>query len=187
MWKMMKKKQLLFFAIISLVSLFNLYWFFYNRDPQFTKPYRPTSFHYSDIRKNDLKVGSKVTEIIKNFDPQNTVIITTTTLWRPFMYHLKDYHIIALGGLDTKTPGYNTTRYDATGWIMRQYDNTSYSVVIPQNTTDIIFTDDDAAQWVKSKVTNNILLPGNSRISVIHVLPQQKIIYGYHSVKFVSR
>lgn len=54
-WKMTAKNKILYVVVILLIASFNLYWFFYDRDPNFTKPYRITSFHYSDIRKKRFK------------------------------------------------------------------------------------------------------------------------------------
>ena len=81
-WQTTKKSKLLFVTVLLIIASFNLYWFFYDRDPTYTKPYRPTSFHYSDIKKNDLKTGSKVGYVLKNFDPEKTLIISTEFLCR---------------------------------------------------------------------------------------------------------
>src|SRR6266700_2199058 len=95
-WKTTERSKKLTALAVFCIAVFNLSWFFYNRDPHYTKPYRPTSFHYSDIRKNDLQTGSKVNFVQKTFNPKKTLIITTDYLWRPYMYYLKHYKIIVL-------------------------------------------------------------------------------------------
>lgn len=181
-WQLTKKNTFTSFIILVCIIIFNLVWFFYDRDPKFVKPYRPTSFHYSDIRKNDLKVGSKVQFIESHFSPKTTLIITTDVLWRPYMYYFKDYHLTNLSGLDIRDAGYAYNRYDAFDWLMHEYENESLIVSIPTNTTSVVFPDDDAYKWIKKQPITIFHLPGNSIIAEIKVLPNQMLHYKYHEV-----
>ena len=187
LWKTTGKNKLLYGLALTVVAVFNLYWFFYNRDPQFIKPYRPTSFHYSDIRKNDLKVGSKVRFVQQKFDPKNTLIITVDVLWRPYMYHLKQYQLTDLTGLDANTPGYLYTRRDAKNWIMHEYEDKDRLVLIPSGITTIVITDDEAAPWIKNYPFKTYHLPGNSTVTAISVLPHTKMVYRYHALTILGK
>ncbi len=182
LWRITRKNNRLYIILLSAVVLFNLAWFFYNRDPHFTKPYRPTSFHYTDIRKNDIKMNGKVTFIENKFNPHSTMIITTDTLWRPYMYYFKQYHLVDLSGLDIPDIGYKYSRFDAFQWNMQQTQNYSLTVIIPKDITTIVLTDDAAFQWIKNYPHTNIHLPGNSTITVLTVMFPQQIRYNYHSI-----
>lgn len=179
-WKVTEKNNKLYILIIILISLFNLYWFFYNRDPQFVKPYRPTSFHYSDIRKNDLKTGRKVNYILANFNPKKTLIITNSVLWRPYGYYLKNYLVISLDGLDDNTPESLHIERDQKNWNMKQFDNKNLSVTIPKDINSILFPDDENNLWIKNYPYKVFNLPGKSKITLISVNPGDRIIYKFH-------
>lgn len=185
-WNESYKHKYIVVSIIFLISIFNLYWFFYDRDPQFVKPYRPTSFHYSDIRKNDLKTGGKIKYIESNFDPNSTLIIATDVLWRPYMYYLKDYRLVDLSGLDIKTPSFKYTRRDSLNWTISQYVDKDMTVAIPKNIKKIVFTDDASFSWIKNYPYNIYSLPGRSRLTSISVDPLDKIIYDYHSLSILK-
>lgn len=184
-WASTKKRTLVYGIAVGLLAIFNLYWFFYNRDPNYTKPYRPTSFHYSDIRKNDLKVGSKVTFIQQKFNPKSTYIIATEVLWRPYSYYLKTYHVTTLTALDNTQIPYIYQRYDTIDWnlLYRSLDDKNFVIPVPKGITTIIFPDDQAYTWIKGYPFKTDHLPGNSIITVLSVKPNDKILYNYHSIK----
>jgi len=184
-WRLTEKHKYVFPIILGCIIIFNLVWFFYNRDPHYINPYRPTSFHYSDIRKNDLKVGSKIEFIDSHFSPKTTLIITTDTLWRPYMYYFKNYHLTNLSGLDIQDPGYTYYRYDAFNWVMNKYENKQLSVLIPKNITTVVFPDDNAYQWIHKHSYKIFTLPGNSTIVSISVASDNIILYKYHSIKVI--
>src|SRR5581483_7021339 len=85
--------------IMIILVLFNLMTFFRNRDIGNKKEYVPTSFHYSEIRKNDLRMQAKMAYVTRNFDPASTLIVTLPDLWRPYMYYLKSYTIYEFDGV----------------------------------------------------------------------------------------
>src|SRR5260221_1148644 len=149
-WRTTQKSKFLMGIVILAIALFNLYWFFYNRDPNYTKPYRPTSFHYSDIRKNDLKVGSKVTFIQERFNPKSTLIIALDVLWRPYSYYLKSYPFVVIFGLDNKDIPYIYNRIDAIDWNIHWYQTRDFTISIPSNISTIVFVDDNVYKWIKN-------------------------------------
>ncbi len=182
-WRATKKSKTLLIVTLFCIVLFNLYWFFYNRDPHYVKPYRPTSFHYSDIRKNDLKTGNKVTFVEKMFDTKKTLIITTDTLWRPYMYYLKQYSITVLPGLDTNDDKLKYGRVDSLNWDMHSSVDREQTVIVPNGITHIVFMDDAANTWIKNYLSKKVVLPGNSAITIIQVQPGDTIFYGYHQIR----
>lgn len=185
-WQCTKKKKLFYTLVVVIIAIFNLYWFFYDRDPSFIMPYRPTSFHYSDIRKNDLKAGGKVSYIQKNFNPKTTLIVTTDTLWRPYMYYLKKYHLSALSGLDKKDIKFKYLRFDAYNWNMSEYESRNLYFEIPQNITHLVFPDDNARFWIKNNTSVTHNLPGKSSITVIYIPKKAKLVYDYYSIKIIK-
>jgi len=180
LWKITEKNKKLYFVIILLIALFNLYWFFYNRDPQFIKSYRPTSFHYSDIRKNDLKTGSKINFIMSKFDPNKTLVITNSVLWRPYGYYLKKYLVISLDGLADNNPGSLYLERNQKDWDMKQFQNKSLTLTIPKDIDSIIMPDDENYAWIRNYPYKIFNLPGNSKITLISVNPGDKIVYKFH-------
>ncbi len=148
-WQSTRKNKLLYIIVLTCIAIFNLYWFFYDRDPTFTKPHRMVSFHYSKLRKNDIKFGNKVTYIQKHFNPKTTIVITSTDYWRMYMYYLKNYYIFSPSGLTIKEKLFQFKEYHAFDWNMKETQNKLLSIVIPDHITTIVFTDDDAHNWVE--------------------------------------
>lgn len=186
-WRVTRFNKYIMTGTIIVVSLFNLFWFFYNRDPNYVKPYRPTSFHYSDIRKNDLIVGSKINYVINNFDPQNTFIISTEVLWRPYSYYLKNYRLTALNALDNTEIPYTYNRYDALNWNMKHVFTNDFVLIVPENISRIVFMDDNAYKWIKKYPYKKYNLNANSSITVINVPFNTKILYNYHSIEIQQK
>jgi len=182
MWAILRKRMFLFWVILAAVAIFNLYWFFYDRDPNFVKPFRPTSFHYSDIRKNDLKTGSKVNHIKKNFNPKDTLLITADVLWRPYSYYLKDFHLIALFALENNQSPYNHNRYETKNWNMKHLVQKEFTIKIPPGINKVIVIDDKGYEWVQDKLKKKVVLPGNTFLTVFDVSPNTTIRYGYHRI-----
>lgn len=182
-WKTTHKSKILTFLAIFSIVVFNLYWFFYNRDPNYTKPFRPTSFHYSDIRKNDIKVGSKVNYVGKNFNSSKTLLITTDALWRQYSYYLKSYKIIGISALNNTDLPYAYQNYEGYNWDIKGTINKEFYLKIPNNFKQVVFMDDDVDKWIKGYPYRKIDLPGNSTITVINVKPNSKLIYNYHVIQ----
>jgi hypothetical protein len=179
-WLITKKNKLLYFLIVFIIAVFNLYWFFYNRDPNFVKPYRITSFHYSDIRKNDLKTGSKISFVKTVFKPQNTLIVTDSVLWRPYMYHLKDYLVVSLDGIADNNPQSYYYQRIGENWQAKQFKNKLLEFKIPKNIKTVLLVDDENYKWVKNLQFKTYKFPGNSVVTSIPVKEGEKIVYKFH-------
>jgi 4-amino-4-deoxy-L-arabinose transferase-like glycosyltransferase len=184
-WKITAKSKIKFSLVILSVAIFNLYWFFYDRDPRYVKPYRPTSFHYSDIRKNDLKTGSKINFIISQLSPEKTLVITNSVLWRPYTYHLKDYQVTSLDGLVDNHPKFFYSERDSKNWHMKTFENRNLSLDIPNNISYVVLPDDENYQWITDYPYRVFELPGNSRVAVLTVNPGDKLIYKFHFLSIV--
>jgi hypothetical protein len=182
-WKKTEKNNFLFIFIIIIISLFNLFWFFYNRDPNLSKPYRFLSFHYSEIVKNDIKLGGKIKFIHENFDPKTTLIVTNSLYWRPYMYYLKDYRVSDIEAIDTNIPMYMYVKRDAINWNRKEYVSKDLFLQIPQNIKNIVFTEDNAKNYIKNYSINVRSLPGNSTITSISVPKNSEMFYKYHFVE----
>ena len=182
-YKVLNQKKLLLVLVVAFIALSNLFIFFWDRDPKFTKPYRPSSFHYTDILKNDIKLSGKVNYIRKNYSANTTLIITTSTLWSPYMYHLKDYRQYSLEALFTSNPKLADQRRDSYNWEVREYIQKNKFIVVPESITTIILVDDEYDTELVGFTGKKHLLPGNSYITEIRVLPGQKIAYGYNFLK----
>lgn len=185
-WKITAKSKIVFTIVVLSIAVFNLYWFFYDRDPQFVKPYRPTSFHYSDIRKNDLKTGNKINFIKSNFDPDKTLIITNSVLWRPYMYHLEKYQVTSLDGLVDNVPRFIYIERDGKNWDMQVFKNNNLSLTIPKNVSNVVLPDDQNYQWINNYPYKVFELPGNSRVALMSVSPGDKIVYKFHFFSVVK-
>lgn len=180
-WQSTRHKRLLYLTALTCVAVFNLYWFFYDRDPTFIKPYRPVSYHYSELRKNDIKIGGKVEFIQENFDPQSTLIITSTDYWRQYMYHLKNFNIISPAGLTTKEKQFVHEEFQAFEWKMKKAENKNFSISIPDRIKIVLFTDDNAQSWMKNYSAKTYKLPGNSGVTTIEVKTGDTLKYNYHN------
>lgn len=181
-WRIAKNNKGLLVFFITIVILFNLFTFFRDRDPSFMKPYVATSFHYSEIRKNDIKLGGKISYVKAHFPPQSTLIITSSYLWRPIMYYLRQYQVDNLEALVTTDPQYKDIRRDAMDWNIKEYAQKDHVISLPENIRTIILFDDNANSWVKNSNVTVIYLPGNSSISVVMTHPG--IRYGYNYARF---
>jgi hypothetical protein len=134
-----KKNRYIIFVLLCIG--FNLWWFFWDRDPMLAKPYIPTSFHYSEIRKNDIRMSEQVGYIAKHFDPKTTIVITQAQSWRPFMYHLPTYKIINLEGIFTRDLHYAQIVHESSGLNFKMYKNPSLSFEIPKGVSTLVFVD----------------------------------------------
>ncbi|RJQ25588.1 hypothetical protein C4577_05490 [Candidatus Parcubacteria bacterium] len=181
-WSLFKKHKNTLVVIVFALILYNLINFFRDRDPNYKIEYQPTTFHYTDIRKNDLQLAGKVEYINTKFDPGSTLIVATPTLWRPIMYHLPNFLIYEFDSLITNDPRFKNIRRDAKGWIYKEYKVDKFEFVIPQNINTLILFDNGSYNWMdgKKEIVN---LPGKSTITVVDVSPGEKYTYNLDKIK----
>lgn len=179
-WKLCQKKNRALTAIVFLIVIFNLWWFFKDRDPFYKLPYSPTSFHYSEIRKNDIKLGSKIDFIKKHFDPNSTLLITSPNPWRPLMYHLPSYSIYDIDGLTTNDKRFSSIVRKSRYWNFSKENDSDGRFVVPAEIRTITLTDDRASFWVKGVDKTSYRLLGNSDITAINTKEGEIFIYAFN-------
>lgn len=182
-WSSTKKRMPLFYLSVFIIAIFNLFWFFYNRDPKFVKPFRPTSFHYTDIRKNDIIIGNKVNYVKENFDPNKTLLVSTEAAWRPYSYYLKDFQIIVPFALDNKEIPYIYNKITGKNWDITRTKTKEFSFKIPDKINTIILMDSLMNTWITDNQHEVVNLPGNSRITILPIKKDSTLIYNYHLIR----
>lgn len=182
-WESLKKYRIVLWLVVVGIILFNLFTFFRDRDPSLKKPYIPQSYHYSEIRKNDLRLKGKVSFIQQKFNPQKTLLISTEPLWRPYTYYLKTYPLTALNGLDSIDRPYKYNRYESINWNFHESVNKNFIIDVPVSVSTVVFLDDEAKLWIKKTNFKTYSLPANGSITAVLVLPKTKIIYNYHTIR----
>lgn len=186
MWEMLKKNKYGLIAAIVITVGINLLLFFYNRDPKYVKPYRPTSFHYTDIRANDKRFKAKINFMDKHFSPKNTIILTTPTLWRPYMYYFKDYKIFEVDALKTWDKQFVDVRRDGQYWIKREYKATKHMIAAPEKIENIVLLDDEEVFQIINTKSTLFKLDGGSLVYVIPVRQGDTFSYGFHFLEKIN-
>lgn len=171
------KKML--FILATIIIVFNLYTFFRDRDPEFVKPYSPSSFHYSEIRKNDYKMGEKSKYILNNYSPTNSIIIVgTPELFLPVAYHFEKYMIFQFDILTTTDPRFIEVWRFGYNYKLPEGNPRSKEFLTPKHIRNIIFFDDEAVKWNISG--NEIVDLGKSTfLSLVDAKGEERFIYGY--------
>ena len=184
MWQVLKHNKYLLVSAIAITVMINLSLFFYNRDPEYTKPYRPTSFHYTDIRANDKRFKAKINFVINNYSSRDTIILTTPTLWRPYMYYLKEYRLYEIDALATTDKDFIHTRRDGFQWMKKEYQDSKHLFTIPKSIHYAILLDDENIFDIRNVKAKRYDLDGGSLIYVIPVHEGDVFSYG---LKFLEK
>lgn len=184
LWYVTKKNTFAMVTILLLVIGFNLYQFFRDRDPYSTKPYIPTSFHYSEIRKNDIRMSEKISYIKENFDSRNTIVIMGSTMWRSTMYYLKEYSIYGIDGLTTNDERFRYIVRIGKNWHFTQVYNQQNKFTIPEPIDTVVFFDDEATKWQYANVPTVKVFPAGANLTIVSVKPKSNFSYGVE--KFVE-
>lgn len=183
-WKI-KFKFIKPFLIIVIIVIFNLFTFIRDRDPDNKKPYVPTSFHYSEIRKNDIRLKERISFIKDHFTSEETLIVMSSDFWRPAMYYLPDYPMLELDGLTTKDPRFKSIKRDTRNWYFKQSLLGKHEIVIPANIKKVVLFDDGSYSWIVNlKSIVHDLKYSDSLIS-FDVKNGEKFFYDYKLIKKV--
>ncbi|MCL5432745.1 MAG: glycosyltransferase family 39 protein [Patescibacteria group bacterium] len=175
-WVLNRRNIFRMVLVVSCIIIFNLFWFFRDRDPGNKLPYTPTSFHYSEIRKNDARMASKV-DFIKNYSEFSYAIITGSVFWRQFMYYFPDQEIYDLEGLVTENIPWKYGFRKGYKWRYIEYNTKEFIFTVPKNIHSIIFTDDEAQFWQISGEKKIYRFPANASITIVRVSPEEKYEY----------
>lgn len=138
-------------VLIAGVIIFNIFWFFRDRDPAFAGPYVQTSFHYSEIRKNDTEMKEKIEFIESEFDPSKTVVVVDAQHFRPVMYHLPKYEVVSLSSLETSDSKQSCHVRRGKNWLRTEYVSCNNTISFPGNIEKIIFFDNNASGFVETE------------------------------------
>jgi hypothetical protein len=184
-YALLRNRKVLLIVVVFFLVSFNLFWFFKDRDPNFKGPYIPTSFHYSEIRKNDIKLGSKINYIKSHYKPESTIVITSPDPWRPLMYYLKDYYVYDVDAIYTNDPRFEDILRIGDNWNRTQEITKKRELSFQSNIKNIIFTDDNANLLIKNADIKTVSLPGNSNITILRIDKGQKLYYSFHSISKV--
>lgn len=185
-WSVLKKKNTLNSGVL-LIILLNLFIFFRNWDKDYSKPYRPTSFHYSDIRKNDLILSTKVNFIKEKFNPKTTLIIITPTLWRPIMYHFSEYLVYEIDGLFTKEKKFEKIIRISRNWNSEMYYSDQQKFTVPDNIETLILFDSESNFWINGKGKKVYSFGKNIKITSLPVNQQEVFSYNLYSIEKVDK
>lgn len=177
--KVSKGSKKMIFILTTIIIVFNLYTFFRDRDPEFVKPYSPSSFHYSEIRKNDYKMGEKFKYINNHYSPADTIVIVgTPELFLPVAYHLEKYMIFQFDILTTTDPRFIEVWRFGYNYKFPKVNPRNKEFLTPKHIKNIILFDDEAVKWNISG--NKIVDLGKSTfLSLIDVKEEERFIYGY--------
>lgn len=177
------KNKIFLLILIFLIVGFNLVTFFRDRDPEFQKPYTPSSSHYSEIIKNDFKWGKKYTYIIENFSPQDTVVIAgAPEIFNPAAFHLKEFFVFQFDALATNDKLYMDIWRFGYEYTLRKEVSSTKIFKVPHFAKHIVFIDDESRSW---EITNKSLVEfgRNTFLSIVAVEPGQQFAYGYQKFK----
>lgn len=178
-----RNNKILLITMVAIITSFNLSTFFRDRDPNFEKPYFPSSFHYSEVLKNDFKWQKKLSYIVKNYDPKETVIIVgTPELFNPAAYHLKGYFVFQFDALTTEDRRFLDVWRVGYRYELKTERSKNRVFLVPRFAKNILFIDDESRQW---NIENKMLIEfgRNTYLSVINSKGGERYIYGYKSFK----
>jgi 4-amino-4-deoxy-L-arabinose transferase-like glycosyltransferase len=181
-WMISKKNLRILILIACIIGGINLYIFFVDRDPTYSKPFRQSSLHYSDIRRNDREMETKISFIKSEFNPKTTLILMGPFFWRQTMYHLPEFRILQIDALVTDNPRFADIRRDSLNWTRWEYRTTNFMLKVPDNITTIVVLD-EGYRWVKHHEKKIYQLPWNVKITSFPVKPGDTIRYGFHKVE----
>ncbi|OGH19478.1 MAG: hypothetical protein A2770_00845 [Candidatus Levybacteria bacterium RIFCSPHIGHO2_01_FULL_38_12] len=175
-WKVLCNRYYFSFVVIVLM-LFNLFTFFRDRDPQLKKSYIPTSFHYSEIRKNDIRLSAKIKYIMSNFQPKETLLVTSSNLWRPIMYYLPEFLIYDIPGITSENKKFKHILLVSKKWSFEEKINKNLSFHIPLGFRYLIFIDDESNDWKINTKIKKVVLKGNAILTIMKVKEYDNFLY----------
>jgi hypothetical protein len=155
LFSLFRKSYYLRFFLIAMVCV-NFILFFRNRDINNKNPYIPTSFHYSEILKNDKKMDEKINYIKDNFEPKTTlIVIGDPNYFRPVMYYFPEFNTIQINKLTSKDSNYSNLIREGYQYKMREYKTFKNYYKLKDSISSIVCFDDDCRNWV-NKNSNTI-------------------------------
>lgn len=183
--KELTKHRYLLLLLTLLLVFGNLILFFYNRDPKRLRPYRQSSLHYTDLRRNDAELASKISYIKENFLPIDTIIFSSTPFWKQYMYHLPNYNVYSVDGLFSSDKRYSYLVRSGYKWERRLYFLQSNKLEISKNIRHLVLLDNDSCQWAP-KNAKRIHFSKNACFVVVSLVKVGGVTFDYHKILFSS-
>lgn len=168
---------------VSVLTLFNIFIFSYDFNPTGKAKLEFQYQSLPDTRKKDAMLNYKYKYIVENFDPENTVIISSNWYFMQNMYYLEKFHVysysaIILGNdIRTVKAGYSHTR--------KYYEKQDKSYEFDDNVLNAVIFDEDAIDWIQEKdKVNAIDVGGGYHIYLVKGESAKKIFFNYHKIFF---
>lgn len=185
LWKLSNNRKTILTCIILALVITNLWNFFRDRDPQNLKTYTQTSFHFTDLQKNDATYSEKITYIKSNFDNRKTILFATSPLWRVTAYYFPSYLLYNIVSLETKSERFRYIVRSEINWNSNEKTNKDFVFTIPRNIEYVVFFD---TEYCSYNIFNlkKVYLPKNNCIGVLNVTSGTKYAYDYNSFKLMK-
>lgn len=141
------KSNLAIFIATGAIVVSNLYIFFQDRDPSYLYSYRQSSFHYTDIKRNEFEIKNKVNFIKQNYSPDEVLIIAGPYFWRHARFYLPEYTVISVDLQNIKTDS-NENKYTyAKNLKFENRNMKNSSLVIHKGVKYIVLFDNESDGW----------------------------------------
>lgn len=185
-WCVTRKHKRTFFLCVGLIVCFNIYTFFRDRDPQNKMPYVSQSYHYSELKKNDVRLDAIVMYIKKNFISKHTIIIVDPEIFRPVTYYLDTFNIYAFSALDTSSTSPINTVHFGKNWNYLLSTDTSRKLFIPNDINYVVVINNNKVYSIRATSMKAIRLKGNATLYSFSTKPGNKYDLSLHAIKQVE-
>ncbi len=177
LWKITGKRKFLFYCSLVLIVIFNLWNFYTDRDPHNLTTYTQTSFHYTDIRRNDMIYSEKTAYIRSNYEPSKTLLFAMAPMWRVTMYHLPEYKLFNINALETKDERFKLIVREGKNWSKKEKTIREQLFKVPNGINKIIFFDNDYCKFLIDNL-QYVRFKSNNCLGVLDVSGGDTYEYG---------
>lgn len=171
------------YLIVAFVLIFNLLWFFRDRDPKLVLPYIQTSFHYSEVVKNDTEMLKKTKYLKSYFNPAETVVIVGSQHFRPVMYHLPNFNVVSYSSFETDNPRYRCFIRRGFNWKRTELRSCDNVAIFPKNIKYLVFFDSKVSNYIRRDNVKNINLGKGLSLYVVPIKQSESFEYNYKLFK----
>jgi len=177
LYSLFRKSYYLKVFLIAVVIV-NFILFFRNRDMDSKERYIPTSFHYSEIVKNDRKMEEKISYIVDNFNPSTTLILVGgADYFRPIMYYFPNFRVVQINSLTSNDSYFERFIREGYQYKMKEYSVNKSYYQLPRFISTVVCFDDECKKWLKDN-SHRIDLDESTSMTVIET-GKSRIGYSY--------
>lgn len=173
-------------VVMILVIGFNLYTFFRNRDPENKKPYVSQSYHYSELRKNDIRLSSITSFVSNHYSNAKTIILVDPEIFRPVTYYLKKYKIYSFSSLDTDVFPFIDFVHLGYNWDYRFKKDKSHVLVIPKNVDYVVCITNNKEYDILADDAKKFRLNGNAFLYTFNAKQNNRYGLSLHTIKQID-